>query len=223
MYTTCIFCHGDLDRNEALEEFPVGPASGPSTGRGDGCGSCAGAASAGTSPPLETRWEAIEACERAFETTRMRVASDNIGLAKLKEGLVLVRVGDPVREEFAAWRYGDQFGRRRKRAMLITGAAVTAAGAIAIGGAAAGFSVGAFGGLPAALQSWYRERVVLRLRDESGDPIRIQRKHLYTSRLVPSSDASGWTCASITFRAGTSVPTRRACRLGVEGRPNEER
>ena len=192
MYTTCIFCHGDLDRNEALEEFPVGRRLAFDGAKGRLWVVCRRCERWNLSP-LETRWEAIEACERAFETTRMKVASDNIGLAKLKEGLVLVRVGDPVRQEFAAWRYGDQFGRRRKRAMLITGAAVTAGGAIAIGGAAAGLSVGAFGGLPAALHSWYRERVILRLRDESGDPIQILRKHLYTSRLVPEHDGPGWS------------------------------
>ena len=114
MYTTCIYCHGDLKQNEVIEEFPGRPT--PRLRRGKG-------AAVGRLPALRTleplasghAVEAIEACERAFETTRMRVASDNIGLAKLKEGLELVRVGDPVRQEFAAWRYGDQFGRRRKR------------------------------------------------------------------------------------------------------------
>ncbi|WP_419164621.1 hypothetical protein [Candidatus Palauibacter sp.] len=192
MYTTCIFCHGDLDRNEAIEEFPVGRRLAFDGAKGRLWVVCRRCERWNLSP-LETRWEAIEACERAFESTRMRVASDNIGLAKLKEGLVLVRVGDPVRQEFAAWRYGDQFGRRRRRAMLVTGAAVTAGGAIAIGGAVAGFSLGAFGGVPAAMQSWYRERLILQLRDESGDPIQILRKHLYTSRLVPENDGPGWS------------------------------
>ena len=192
MYTTCIFCHGDLARNEAIEEFPVGRRLAFDGAKGRLWVVCRRCERWNLSP-LETRWEAIEACERAFETTRMRVASDNIGLAKLKEGLELVRVGDPVRQEFAAWRYGDQFGRRRRRSMLITGAAVTAGGAIAIGGAVAGLSLGAFGGLPAALQRWHAERVILQTRNQSGDPIRILRKHLYTSRLVPGRDGSGWS------------------------------
>ncbi|MXW66456.1 MAG: hypothetical protein F4Z72_05555 [Gemmatimonadales bacterium] len=192
MYTTCIFCHGDLDRNEAIEEFPVGRRLAFDGAKGRLWVVCRRCERWNLSP-LETRWEAIEACERAFETTRMRVASDNIGLAKLKEGLELVRVGDPVRQEFAAWRYGDQFGRRRRRAMLVTGAVGTAAGAVVVGGTIAGFAMGGiFPGLFQGAQAWYRDRVLLRLRDEHGDPIRIQRKHLYTSRLVPSPDASGW-------------------------------
>ncbi|MDH3570746.1 MAG: hypothetical protein OER89_11260, partial [Gemmatimonadota bacterium] len=58
--------------------------------------------------PLEERWEAFEECERLFRATRIRASTDNIGIAKLKEGLELVRIGEPLRPEFAAWRYGDQ-------------------------------------------------------------------------------------------------------------------
>ncbi len=192
MYTTCIFCHGDLARNEAIEEFPVGRRLAFDGARGRLWVVCRRCERWNLSP-LETRWEAIEACERAFETTRMRVATDNIGLAKVKEGLELVRVGDPVRQEFAAWRYGDQFGRRRRRAMLITGAGATATGAFVAGSMVTGFSLlAAFSSIPSLIQQWYQDRVILRLRNEYEDPIRIQRKHLYTSRLVPSADASGW-------------------------------
>ena len=193
MYTTCIFCHGDLGRNKAIEEFPVGRRLAFDGARGRLWVVCRRCERWNLSP-LDTRWEAIEACERAFETTRMRVASENIGLAKLKEGLELVRVGDPVRQEFAAWRYGDQFGRRRRRAALVTGATVTAGGIIVVGGALAGISIGGFaGGMVTSARSWYLDRTVLRTRDESGDPVRVLRKHLYTSRLVPAGDGPGWS------------------------------
>ena len=188
MYTTCIFCHADLKRNEAIEEFPVGRRLAFDGARGRLWVVCRRCERWNLSP-LETRWEAIEACERAFETTPMRVASDNIGLAKLKEGLELVRVGDPVRQEFAAWRYGDQFGRRRKRAMLVTGAAATAVGALWAGGFVS------LGGLwigTRLSQRWYRNRVILRTRDQRGAPVRVQRKHLYTSHLVPDDEGRGW-------------------------------
>ena len=192
MYTTCIFCQGDLGRNEAIEEFPVGRRLAFDGAKGRLWVVCRRCERWNLSP-LETRWEAIEACERAFETTRLRVSSDNIGLAKLKEGLELVRVGDPIRQEFAAWRYGDQFGRRRRRSMLITGASATAVGAFLVGGLVGGFSaIGSFYYIPTGIRQWYRQRVILRLRDEFDEPIRVQRKHLYTSRLVPSADASGW-------------------------------
>jgi len=192
MYTTCIFCHGDLARNEAIEEFPVGRRLAFDGAKGRLWVVCRRCERWNLSP-LETRWEAIEACERAFESTRMRVASDNIGLAKLKEGLELVRVGDPVRQEFAAWRYGDQFGRRRRRAMLMTGAAATAGGVFVAGGILAGLAASGFWfSVPQLLGNLYRNRVVLRVKDGIGEPIRVQRKHLYTSRLVPSDGAAGW-------------------------------
>ena len=192
MYSTCIFCHADLGRNEAIEEFPVGRRLAFDGAKGRLWVVCRRCERWNLSP-LETRWEAIEACERAFETTRMKVSSDNIGLAKLKEGLELVRVGDPVREEFAAWRYGDQFGRRRRRAMLIGGGVAAAM----VGAGIAGIAVGTAGLLALSvadtgIRQWYRGRAILQLRDQDGVPIRVQRKHLYTSRLVPSADASGW-------------------------------
>jgi len=43
----------------------------------------------------------------------VRASTDNIGIARHPEGLELVRIGKPLRPEFAAWRYGDQFGRRK--------------------------------------------------------------------------------------------------------------
>jgi hypothetical protein len=83
--------------------------------------------------PLEERWEAVEQCERQFRSTTVRVSTDNIGLASLSAGVDLVRVGTPLRPEFAAWRYGARLTQRRLRmtsplqstsALLHTGAAM---------------------------------------------------------------------------------------------------
>lgn len=41
--------------------------------------------------------EAIDECERAFRATALRFSTDNIGIARLKEGTELVRVGRPRR------------------------------------------------------------------------------------------------------------------------------
>ncbi len=192
MYSTCIFCHRDLGANEAIEEFPVGRriAFDPAKGRlWAVCRRC----ERWNLSPLETRWEAIEDCERRFRDTRRRVSTENIALARLSEGLELVRVGEPLRPEFAAWRYGDQFGRRRKRAIAYSAAGATAAGAVIVGGTIAGISMGAvFPGFNAAFQGWYRERVIHRTWDEHGEPIRIQFKHLFTSRLLPAAGEGEW-------------------------------
>ena len=70
--------------------------------------------------PIEERWEAVEACERAFRSTILRVSTDNIGLARTPDGLDLIRIGEPLRPEFAAWRYGREFRQRRIRALTAT-------------------------------------------------------------------------------------------------------
>ena len=112
MYRTCMYCKKALGSNEVVEEFPVGRRLAFDAEKGRlwvVCRRC----ERWNLTPLEERWEAVETCEKLFRGTRVRVSSENIGLAKHAEGLELVRIGEPLRPEFAAWRYGDQFGRRR--------------------------------------------------------------------------------------------------------------
>src|SRR3954464_6409555 len=119
MYTTCLFCHSDLGSNEVIESFPIGRRLAFDAAHGRlwvVCRKC----ERWNLTPLEERWEAIEQCERLFSATRLKVSTDNIGLSRLREGLELVRIGSPQRPEMAAWRYGDQFGRRRVRYMTYT-------------------------------------------------------------------------------------------------------
>jgi hypothetical protein len=146
MYSTCLFCNHSLGANTAIEQFPVGQrlAFDPAKGRlWVICRRC----ERWNLSPLEERWEAIEECERRFSDTRLRTSTENIGLGRLKEGLELVRIGVPQRPEFAAWRYGDQFGRRRRNRIIRVGAATTALGGVAVGLVTAGIATGAsFGG-----------------------------------------------------------------------------
>jgi hypothetical protein len=138
VYTTCLFCHSDLGSNEVIESFPIGRRIAFDAANGRlwvVCRKC----ERWNLTPLEERWEAIEQCERLFSSTRLKVSTDNIGLSRLREGLELVRIGSPQRPEMAAWRYGDQFGRRRVRYMAYTiGAGAVVAG-IVIGGPLLGF------------------------------------------------------------------------------------
>src|SRR3954469_25456127 len=127
MYSTCIFCHSDLGRNESIEPFPIGGRLAFDAARGRLWVVCEGCERWNLTP-LEERWEAIEECERLFSATRLRVSTDQVGLARLRDGLELVRIEDPQRPEMAAWRYGDQFGRRRRKHMVYTAAGVAAAG-----------------------------------------------------------------------------------------------
>lgn len=117
MYKTCIYCNRPLDSNEAIEHFPVGRrlAFDPAKGRlWVVCRKCR----RWNLTPLEERWEAIEECERFYRGTNLRASTGNIGLARHPEGLELVRIGKPLRPEFAAWRYGDQMGDRRRRQVV---------------------------------------------------------------------------------------------------------
>jgi hypothetical protein len=95
---------------------------------------------------LETRWEAIEDAERLFRATPLKVAGENIGLAQTTEGLELVRIGSPQRPEMAAWRYGDQFGRRRVRYLAYTVGAGAIVAGVVFGGPILGFGSVAGGG-----------------------------------------------------------------------------
>jgi hypothetical protein len=124
MYSTCIFCNSALGKNQVLEHFPVGRRLAFDAAKGRlwvVCPRC----ERWNLTPLEARWEAIEEAERAFRGMRLRVSTDNIGLARLREGLELVRIGTPLLPEVAAWRYGDQFGRRRRKHLIVAGAGIT--------------------------------------------------------------------------------------------------
>jgi len=134
MYSTCLFCNSGLGTNETIEHFPVGRRLAFDARRGRlwvVCEQC----SRWNLSPLDERWEAIEQCERSFRGTFVRVSTDNVGLARLSEGLELIRIGAPLRPEFAAWRYGRQFGRRRRKTHVVTGVGVAAA-------AVAGITIG---------------------------------------------------------------------------------
>jgi len=126
MYSTCIFCKEGLGTNRAIEHFPVGRRLAFDASKGRLWVVCHHCGRWNLSP-LEERWEAIEESERAFRDTTVRVSTDNVGLARLPDGLELIRIGSPLRPEFAAWRYGRHFGTRRRKTMAIAGTGVAAA------------------------------------------------------------------------------------------------
>ena len=117
MYRTCLFCKKPLGSNEVIESFPVGRRLAFDSAKGRlwvVCTRC----KRWNLTPLEERWEAVEACERLFRETPMRASTENVGIARHREGLELVRIGKPERGEFAAWRYGDQFRIRYRNAAV---------------------------------------------------------------------------------------------------------
>lgn len=192
MFTTCMFCNRDLGRNELVESFPVGRRLAFDGARGRlwvVCRHC----ERWNLTPLEERWEAVEDCERIFRDTRLRAQTANVGLARTTEGLELVRIGAPHREEFAAWRYGDQFGRRRRKAILYgVGVGVAVAG-VAVGGVATGVLSGAFvGQFGNFINIWNNARTRARLKLPDGTVEKVKTPMLAKMALIESDDELGW-------------------------------
>jgi hypothetical protein len=194
MYSTCLFCNASLGRNEVLEVFPVGKRLAFDAKRGRlwvVCRSC----ERWNLSPLEERWEVIEWCEERYSRSRLRASTENVGLAKLREGLELVRIGEPQRPEMAAWRYGDQFGRRRNRALATAGAGLGAMGAVLAGGAAAGMSVVVFSGgvvnLAQRIIHGDPKKVVARIPRGGSTVLEIRRGDLDRVRLAGGGGV-GW-------------------------------
>ena len=186
MYATCLFCNRPLGSNESIEHFPVGRRLAFDSAKGRLWVVCP-ACERWNLTPLEERWEAIEEAEKLYRGTRLRAATDQIGLARLRDGTELVRIGEPLRPEFAAWRYGDQFGRRRRRQMLIAGAGLTAIGAVVAGGVAAGVGVGGIGWVLARLArtavKGNPRSVIARIRADDTQILRVRLGHLSETTL----------------------------------------
>jgi hypothetical protein len=140
MYRSCIFCSSPLGSNESIERFPVGRSLAFDAAKGRLWAVCPKCARWNLAP-IEERWEAIEDAERLFRDTRMRAQSENIGLAKMRDGTRLVRVGQALPGELAAWRYGATLARRQRRALVYGGIAAAAG----IGVLAAGVTMASIG------------------------------------------------------------------------------
>ncbi|HEY8853112.1 MAG TPA: hypothetical protein VIM36_13080 [Gemmatimonadaceae bacterium] len=196
MYSTCLFCKTDLGANEAIEHFPVGRRLAFDAAKGRlwvVCRKC----ERWNLTPVEERWEAIEECERAYRGTKLRVSTDQIGLARLSEGLELVRIGQPLRPEFAAWRYGDQFGRRRRKSMIQVGASVAAVATVRFGGPVVGLSLGGIGVVAfqianLSLGVYLHRQIVARLPAPDGSHLLVRREQVKGTIMLPPRGGDPW-------------------------------
>jgi hypothetical protein len=203
MYTTCLFCNKPLGANEMFETFPVGKRLAFDAAKGRLWVVCPHCERWNLSP-LEERWEAIEQAERFYRDTRKRVATDNIGLAKLADGTTIVRIGEPLRPEFAAWRYGDQFGRRRRNQMLVVGGGVVLLGGVVAGGVVALGGIGGMGWIIARaagnIIQGSPETVVAKIHTEGHGVVHVRRRHLGETT-IDRNDA-GELAINLRFKNG---------------------
>jgi hypothetical protein len=176
VYRHCLFCHADLVANDEIEALPIGRRLAFDAAKGRlwvVCRTC----ERWNLTPFDARWEAIERCERLFRSTRTRMSTDQIGLARLPSGLELVRIGEPLRPEFAAWRYGDQFGRRRRRYLAYSAVGVAAGIGMIAGLYTLTASIGGFAGMGSRLIAAALDRV---------RAIRVPRAHGGVTRIGPA-------------------------------------
>jgi hypothetical protein len=190
VFSTCLCCHASLGANESIEHFPVGRRLAFDGDRGRLWAICPHCHQWNLAP-IEERWEAIEACERAYRGTPQRVFTDNIALARLKDGTDLVRIGRPLLPEFAAWRYGGEYVARHKReyGITIAGTAILAVGGVTqfvgarvlgaglsqgsmsawmIGGLGAGLTVLQWGGMLRGVARWALPRALVSASDDGA-------------------------------------------------------
>jgi len=194
MYRFCLFCHTDLGQNEAVEHLPIGRRLAFDSLQGRlwvVCRKC----ERWNLTPFDDRWEAIEECEKLFRGTTTRLSTDEIGLARLREGTELVRIGEPLRPEFAAWRYGDQFGRRRVRHFMMIGAGVVGVAGVVFAPKLLGLSIGG-GGLynviNPMLQMVKAKRTVARLPLDQGVDLPVTQLQIEHTRVAAEPAAGSW-------------------------------
>ncbi|HEX2167290.1 MAG TPA: hypothetical protein VHG09_08695 [Longimicrobiales bacterium] len=220
MYTHCIFCSADLLRNETIEEFPIGSRLAFDAFKGRLWAVCPRCARWNLAP-IETRWEAVESAEKLFRDARVRVHSENIGIAHLPDGTRMIRIGEALPLETAAWRYGDHAVRRQRRMWLGAGGSVVGASALAVGGipllAAAGAPVFVAGiGVQIVANYWLLRsqlRPVYRVPADlspNGQEVILRHAHAAFCRVVPDDSEHGFA-----MEVPLPLPPRREEKDGV--------
>lgn len=193
MYSTCLFCNETLGENQVVEHFQVGRRLAYDLHRGRLWVVCRRCERWNLSP-LEERWEAMEECEEIFRSLRTRVSSENVGLARHPEGLELVRIGEPLRPEFAAWRYGDQFGRRRKKAILMGAGAAAVLGTAVLAGLVTGVISGVLAGQTGNFINLYRAtKTVVRVPEPNGRVLKLKATDLDHLRVLSAGAPDEWS------------------------------
>ncbi len=188
----CFFCRLPLGQNQEIETCQVGQRLAFDAAHGRFWVVC-GACGRWNLTPLDDRWEAIEACERRFRDSPVRVSTAEIGLARLRSGLELVRIGKPVLPEFAAWRYGQTLSRRHRLAGPRRVARAMTFPALALAGPVLTGMFGPIGGLAyagaMATAAWrLSRRPAVTIPLAAGGELALAREQVQSAELIRAED-----------------------------------
>lgn len=152
MIRRCYACRRQFRPSDAVEQLRCGSSVAYDPARGRLwiiCDHC----SRWNLAPIESRWEAVDALERAVRgSARLRTRTTNVALFHTPS-LDIVRVGEPDTHEECWWRYGRQFRRRRLRYAMAAGV-----GATTVIAGVAGVGILTLSLLDLVLAGWVRGR-----------------------------------------------------------------
>ena len=127
MYRTCLRCERPFGTNAELPNLPIGRRIAFDTERGRIWVICRRCGQWNLAP-LESRWEALEECERLAVGAEARAAGAAAGFARTRAGLELLRIGGMPDADILNWRYGRRLKTRQRLLWWI--ACVLAVGAV---------------------------------------------------------------------------------------------
>jgi len=188
MLSACFFCEGHLGANLELESLPVGERIAFDAAKGRLWVVCARCGRWNLTP-FDDRYETIEDCERKYRATKVRIQTDEIGMARLPSGLELVRIGRPVLPEFAAWRYGNELLRRHrwhaaKRVARMVGGPALVFGAPVLAAIAGPLGALSYAGAAAYAAYRLKKRAAVRIPLAAGDALSLSLNALGDARAL---------------------------------------
>lgn len=207
MYSTCLFCHADLGSNETVDGCLTGTRLAFDSAKGRlwvVCTHCG----RWNLTALDERWEPIERCEQLFRDTWQRFTIENVGLARTKSRLELIRIGAALTPEVASWRYGSRLERRlpsaSTRRLIQRGGQAVARGVAAM--LARGAAVAHLSDATTLRLSTLRRKhaVLAQGTDDAGKSVVIRYHHLADAMLIRPERGAPWR-VSVAHDGGRSM------------------
>jgi hypothetical protein len=192
MYTTCGFCAGELGGDGASSGLGVGRRFAYDGWRSRAwviCQRCG----RWNLTPFDSREDAIAKLEAMAAAGRVAATSAHVALVR-SGSYDVVRVGRPLRPEYATWRYGERIKARERERLkfIIPATAVAIGGMVAFNFAVGGSMAYMVGQIPGMADSLYTRMVGNRKVPNIEPPVCahcgtimiLRAKHLQHARLT---------------------------------------